>query len=95
MDVNDRLQELTRLTFAEIKEMPESSTLDVVDEEGKRCQLVTWREQIGPESCRILVSLHRVRGLGFSSLHSACGFSISSSGTIEMLEPAEAERQFS
>jgi hypothetical protein len=95
MDVNDRLQELMRLTFAEIREMPESSTLDVVDEEGKKCQLVTWREQIGSESCRIVVSLHRVRGLGFSSLHSARGFFISSKGTIEMLEPAEAEKLFS
>jgi hypothetical protein len=95
MDVNDRLQELMRLTFVEIREMPESSTLDVVDEEGKKCQLVTWREQLGPESCRIVVSLHRVRGLGFSSLHSARGFSISSNGTIEMLEPAEAEKLFS
>ena len=95
MDVNDRLQELMRLTFSEIREMPESSTLDVVDEEGKKCQLVTWREQVGPESCRVVVSLHRVRSLGFSSLHSARGFSISSNGTIEMLEPAEAEKLFS
>lgn len=95
MDVNDRLQELMRLTFAEIRGMPESSTLDVVDEEGKKCQLVTWREQIGPESVRIVVSLHRVRGLGFSSLQSARGFCINSSGTIEMLEPTEAEKLFS
>ncbi len=95
MDVSDRLRELMRLTFAELREMPESSTLEVVDEEGKKCQLITWREQIGPESCRIVVSLHRVRALGFSSLHSARGFSISSNGTIEMLEPAEAEKLFS
>lgn len=95
MDVNDRLQELMRLTFAQLSEMPESSALDVVDEEGKKCQLVTWREQIGPESCRVVVSRHRVSSLGFSSLHSARGFCISSNGTIELLEPVEAEKLFS
>lgn len=95
MGVNDRLQELMRMTFAELRGMPESSTLDVLDEDGKKCQLITWREQIGPESCRVVVSLHRVRGLGFSSLHSARGFSITSTGAIEILEPAEAEKLFS
>jgi hypothetical protein len=95
MDANDRLQELMRLPFAAIRALPESSSLDVVDEDGKKFQLVTWRVQIGPESCRVVVSLHRVRGLGFSSLHSARGFSMSSNGTIEMLEPAEAEKLFS
>jgi hypothetical protein len=95
MDANDRLQELMRLSFSEIRELPESSSQDVVDEDGKKCQLVTWREQLGPESCRVVVSLHRVRGLGISSLRSARGFSISSNGTIEMLEPTEAEKLFS
>jgi hypothetical protein len=95
MDAKDRLQELLRLSFAEIKELPESCSQDVVDEDGKECQLVTWRELIGPESCRVVVSLHRVRGLGFSSLHSVHGFSISSDGTIEMMDAAEAEQLFS
>ncbi len=58
MDFNDRLQKLLRLTFAEFKEMPENSTQDVVDDEGQICQSVSWREQIGPDSCRIVVSCH-------------------------------------
>lgn len=95
MDVNDRLQELMRRPFAELSKLPDSSSLDVVDEDGKKCQLVTWREQTGPESCRVVVSLHMVCGLGLSSLRSARGFSISSNGTIEMLEPAEVEKLFS
>lgn len=95
MDAKDRLEELMRLPFSKIRELPGSSSQDVVDKDGKKCQLVTWQEQIGPESCRVVVSLHRVRGLGSSSLHSALGFSISSDGTIEMLDAAEAEKLFS
>jgi hypothetical protein len=94
MDANDRLQELMRLPFSEIRELPESSSLDVVDEEGKECQLVTWRERLGTECCRVVVSQHRMCGLGVSSLRSALGFTISSTGRIEMLDPAEAERLF-
>lgn len=94
MDADDRLRELMRLSFSEIRALPESSAQDLVDEEGKKCQLVTWREQIGPESCRVVVSQHRMRGLGGSSLCSARGFTIHSSGAIEMLNPAEAERLF-
>lgn len=95
MDANSRLQELMRLSFSEISELPESSSQDAVDEGGRRCQLVTWGERIGPDSFRVVVSLHRMRGLGVSSLHGARGFSISSCGTIEMLEPADAEKLFS
>jgi hypothetical protein len=95
MDADDRLQELMRLPFSEIRELLESSSQDIVDEDGNKCQLVTWREQIGPESCRVVVSQHRVRRLGISSLHSARGFTISSNGTIEMLDSAEAEQMFS
>lgn len=95
MDVSGRLRDLMQLPFAAIKELPEKSSLDVVDEDGNKWQLITWREHIGPDLYRVVVSLHRVRGLGFSSLHSARGFSISSGGTIEVLEPAEAEKLFS
>jgi hypothetical protein len=95
MDADGRLQELMRLSCSEIRELPDSSSLHVVDEDGKKCQLTTWREVIGPESIRVLVSLHRMHGLGGGSLRSARGFSMSSNGAIEMLDPAEAEQLFS
>lgn len=94
MDANDRLQELMQLSFSQIRELPESSSLETVDKDGKKSQLVTWREQIGPESFRVVVSLHRERGLGVSSLRTARGFSISHNGIIRMLDAAEAEKLF-
>jgi hypothetical protein len=94
MAVETRVKELLRLSYAQLKALPESSSQEILDEEGKRCQLVIWREQIGPESCRVVVSQHRVHSLGISSLSGASGFTISASGTIEMLDPAEAERLF-
>lgn len=94
MVAETRLQELLQLPYSQLKELPESSSQDILDEEGKPGQIVTWREQMGPESCRIVVSQHRVHSLGISSLCSARGFTITSSGTIEMLDPADAERLF-
>ena len=95
MDANERLQELMQLPFSKIKDLPESSSESFVDENGKKCQLTIWREQIGADSCRVLVSLHRKHFLGGSSLRSARGFSMSSNGAIEMIDPAEVERLFS
>lgn len=94
MDVEECVQALMKLPFPEIQALPESSAQDAIDEEGKTCQLVTWREQIGPESYRIVVSQHRIRGPGVSSLCNVQGFTISSNGMIEMLDRTEAERLF-
>ena len=94
MDADDRLREMMRLPFAEIKALPESSSEDVVDGDGNLYQLVTWREQIGPESCRVVVSQHRVRRIGISSLCSARGFTITASGAVELLDPTEVEGLF-
>jgi hypothetical protein len=95
MDANDRLQELIRLSFSALRDLPETSSQNVVDEDGKKYQLTIWRELTGPESCRVLVSLHRKYVLGGSSLRSAQGFSMSSNGTIELLDPSEAQQLFS
>ena len=94
MDAKDRVEELMRLPLPEIRTLPERFTQDALDEEGRKCQLVTWREQVGPDSWRIVVSQHRLHGLGISSLHSVSGFVVDSSGMIKMLDPAEAERLF-
>jgi hypothetical protein len=94
MDVNDRLRELMELSFLEICTLPESSVSEFLDAEGRRFQRVTWCERIAPQSLRVAVSLHRIHGLGISSLYSASGFSMSSSGEIEMLDPSEVEKLF-
>lgn len=94
MDAKDRLEELMQLPFSAIKELPESNSQERADEEGRRYQIVVWREQLGPDSYRVVVSQHREHGLGRSSLRSACGFTINSSGRIELLTPADVERLF-
>lgn len=92
MDASSRLEELMRLSFVEIGDLPESSSLEAVDGDGKKCQIVTWREQIGPEVHRVVVSQHKLHGLGFSSLCSARGFTINAKGRLEMLDPKDAEQ---
>lgn len=92
MDASGRIEELMRLSFAEVGELPASSSQDVMDDEGEKLQLVTWREQLAPDLHRVVVSQHKLHGLGFSSLRSARGFTISADGRIELLDPAETER---
>jgi hypothetical protein len=94
MDAKGRLDELMRLPFSAIKELPESSSQDGTDEEGRKCQFVIWRENLGPDTCRVVVSQHREHGLGRSTLRSAYGFTINLSGGIELLNPADVEQLF-
>lgn len=94
INAKSRLEELIRLCFSDVKALPEGSSRDGVDDAGQKCQLVTWREQLGFDTYRVVVSQHRMHGLGTSSLQSARGFTIGSSGRIELLAREEAERLF-
>lgn len=92
MGASGHIAQLMRLSFAEISGLPESSSQDVVDDSGKKYQLVTWHEQLGPDVHRVVVSQHKLHGLGINSLRAAYGFTISAGGKIELLDPTEAEQ---
>lgn len=94
MTVDDELQCLLRLSYPEIQALPESSARNLRDENDKAIQVIVWREQISPDTCRVLVSEHRRRWLGISSLNRAVGFIIESGGATEMLDTADVEQLF-
>lgn len=94
MTVDDELQDLLRLSYPEIQALPEVTSRNLRDEKGKAIQIVVWREQIGPDTCRVLVSEHRLRWLAISSLNRAVGFIIESDGATELLDTSDVEQLF-
>ena len=85
-----RLNDLKRKSFSELRRLPQSSSVDSKDDQGRRVQVVTWCDQISPVECRVVVSVHHVHGLGVSSVLEAEGFLIDQFGAITGIDEAEA-----
>jgi hypothetical protein len=86
----DNLKVLMAKSFAEVRSLPKSAAVDCTDERGRHVQLVTWCDQVSPTMYRVLVSMHRLHGLGVSSVVDAEGFTIDDVGHVELLDKAEA-----
>ncbi len=88
--LSERINDLMQMPIAEIKALPRSSSYETVDENGHHIQVVTWYEQLTDGKCRVVVSLHRMRWLGVSSVIAAEGFTIDEAGNVEKIDNSVA-----
>lgn len=88
--LSERLNELMSKPLAEIMALPATSAIDARDSAGHRLQCVTWCDRLSPDKYRVVVSLHRKRVLGFSSVVAAEGFIVDAAGKVERLQSTEA-----
>lgn len=85
-----RLNELMGKSLSEIRAMPQSSSVETIDDRGRPVEVVTWCDQVAQDKYRVVVSAHRRWILGFSSVVGAEGFIVDGGGTFERMASSQA-----
>ena len=88
--LTERINDLMHMPLAELKALPRSGSYETVDDNGHRIQMVTWCDRLTDDKYRVVVSLHRMRLLGVSSVIAAEGFTIDEAGNVETIDPSVA-----
>lgn len=94
MDVTDQVRALMKLPTSEIRSLAKGTSTQIVDRSGQTFQCTTWCEEVAPGKHRIVVSRHRIHGLGVSTLDAIDGFTIDASGKIDCLDQLELHDLF-